>query len=78
MNEPKDICCICNAVGEDGEFTEVNAVDFEILCPKCSHKRCTNCKYLIPNSKTLSKRHGCKYRGKIPDHKNTVCDHWEQ
>ena len=72
-----DICCVCNAVGEDGAFKDVNEVDFELLCPKCEKCRCSNCDFLRSKMKFKEERFFCRFRGSISNPNEKVCDHWK-
>jgi len=76
-SEPKDICCVCNAVGEYGSMQAVNEIDFELLCKGCKKKRCISCNFLRSKEKFGDPRYFCRHRGTIEEPKRKVCDHWE-
>jgi len=76
-SEPKDICCVCNAVGEYGSMQAVNEVDFELLCDECKGKRCNSCDNLRPVKKFDDSRYCFKHKAVIEKPKQKVCDHWE-
>ena len=69
--EGVDICCICGEMAEYGTMTDVNEVDFELLCDNCKTKRCSNCKNLKDDM--------CLVREEVvEDPVNKVCDSWER
>ena len=78
MDEPKDICCICGAVGDSGTFTDVNEEDFELLCPDCKDRRCNGCELLCSKMKLRDERFFCRHRGNISYPSDKVCDFWTE
>ena len=78
MSDPKDICCICGNVAEDGTMQDVNEADFELLCSDCRDKRCVNCDFLRSKPKFSQTRYFCRHRGCIEDPMKKVCDHWDR
>jgi len=75
--EPKDICCICNKVGESGSMQEVNPVDFELLCDACKGKRCRVCDFLRSKMKFKEERYFCRHRGCIENPDEKICDNFK-
>ena len=77
MENKVDICSICGNIGKYGTFVDVNAVDFEILCPDCKNCRCNNCLRLKSFDKLGNKRYHCGIRGTIENPNKKVCDYWK-
>ena len=78
MDDPKDICCICGATGETNSFKDMNEADFELVCPDCEGKKCSDCGFLRSKMKFNEPRYFCRYRGSIENPNDEVCEWFDE